>query len=46
MTNTSSMVPVLLKIIKLNRDEINKLSESINSMKESIYNLEKWVLKI
>jgi hypothetical protein len=41
MTNTSSMVPVLLKIIKLNRDEINKLSESINSMKESIYNLEK-----
>jgi hypothetical protein len=41
MANTSSMVPVLLSIIKQNRDEINKLSESINSMKESIYNLEK-----
>ena len=41
MANTSSMVPVLLTIIKQNRDEINKLSESINLMKESIYNLEK-----
>lgn len=41
MANTSSMVPVLLTIIKQNRVEINKLSESINLMKESIYNLEK-----